>query len=37
VTDPEFIAKQEDLRQLDETELDTGFESVNEIDLELEL
>ncbi len=37
VTDPEFIAKQEALRQLDETEFDTGFESVNEIDLELEL
>lgn len=37
VTDPEFIAKQEALRQLDETDFDTGFESVNEIDLELEL
>jgi hypothetical protein len=37
VTDPEFIARQEALKQLDDMELDTGFETVNEIDLELEL
>jgi len=37
VTDPDFIAKQDALKQLDDAELDTGFETVNEIDLELEL
>jgi len=37
VTDPEFITKQEALKQLDDAEFDTGFETVNEIDLELEL
>ena len=37
VTDPIFIAKQEALRQLDDVEMDTGFETYNEIDFELEI
>lgn len=37
VTDPKFIERQEALKQLDDAELDTGFESVNEIDLDMEL
>ena len=34
VTDPDFIAKQEALKQLDEAEKDIGFEGFNEIDFE---
>lgn len=37
VTDPEFIERQEASKQFDDAELDTGFESVNEIDLDMEL
>ena len=34
VTDPDFIAKKETAKQLYESEYDTGFEAVNEIDFE---
>lgn len=37
VTDPAAIARLDTLRQIDALECDTGFESVNEIDLEFEL
>ena len=37
VNDPVFIAKQESLNQLDDAELDAGFEAFNEIDFELEI
>jgi hypothetical protein len=37
VTSPKFIANQEALRQLEDSSLDTGFESYNEIDFELEI
>jgi len=37
VTDPVFIAKQEALRQLDDAQMDTGFETFNEVDFELEI
>jgi len=37
VTDPDFIARQEALKQLDDAEYDTGFEAFNEIEFELEL
>lgn len=37
VTDPEFIAKQDALKQLDDEDIDTGFETFNEIDFELEI
>ncbi|TCX53631.1 hypothetical protein [Dehalobacter sp. 14DCB1] len=37
VTDPIFIAKQEALKQLDDAEIDTGFESFDEIGFELEI
>jgi hypothetical protein len=37
VTDPKFIARQEALKQLDDAEYDTGFETFNEIEFELEL
>lgn len=37
VTDPKFIERQEAAKQLDDLEMDTGFESVNEIDIDMEL
>lgn len=37
ITDHVFIAKQESLKQLDDAELDTGFETFDEIDFELEI
>lgn len=37
VTDPDFIARQEALKQLDDAEYDTGFETFNVIEFELEL
>jgi len=37
VTDPEFIVQQEALKRLDDAGLDTGFETFNEIDFELEI
>ncbi|KNY29531.1 hypothetical protein [Pseudobacteroides cellulosolvens] len=37
VTDPEFIARQDALKQLDDADIDTGFETFNEIDFELEI
>jgi hypothetical protein len=37
VTNPDFIARQDALKQLEDAEFDSGFETVNEIDLELEL
>ena len=37
VTDPDFIAKQEAAKRLDDAEYDTGFEAFNEIEFELEL
>ena len=36
VTNPEFIAKQDALKQLEDYGIDTGFETYNEIDFELE-
>lgn len=37
VTDPDFISRQEAIKQLDDNGYDTGFETFNEIDFELEL
>ncbi len=37
VTDPGFIARQDALKQLDDEDIDTGFETFNEIDFELEI
>ncbi|OPZ87315.1 MAG: hypothetical protein BWY74_03426 [Firmicutes bacterium ADurb.Bin419] len=37
VTNPQFIAKQDALKQLDDADIDTGFETFNEIDFELEI
>ncbi|KNY26942.1 hypothetical protein [Pseudobacteroides cellulosolvens] len=34
---PEFIAKQDTLKQLDDVDIDIGFETFNEIDFELEI
>lgn len=36
VTDPDFIARQEAIKQLDDAEYDTGFETFDEIEFELE-
>lgn len=36
VTDPDFIARQEAVKQLDDAEYDIGFETFDEIEFELE-